>query len=138
MFAMTEKLLHTIRLVLGDPSGDGHGRTSTHSFRSSLTPDEVRQAYHKGVGIVGFDLIREEVNTNGNRFRLKPEYQEAMKAHSYANHINASYLNIDWIDYEMYIDIYLWIAKLGNPNLEVQCFTEPRYDIDIGGYRYES
>ncbi len=133
MFAMTEKLPHTIRLVRGDPSGDGHGRTSTHSFRSSLTPDEVRQAYRKGVGIVGFDLIQEEINTNGNRFKLKPEYREAMKTHGYVSDVD-----VDWIDSETYIDIYLWIAKLGNPNLEVQWFTEPRYDIDIGGYRYEN
>jgi len=133
MFVMTEKLPYTIRIVRGDSSGDGHGRTSTSFYLSSLTAQEVRAAYRKGVSILGFDLIEEERNSGGRRFQLKLEHRETMKAHGFANE--------NWdessIDYETYGEIYFWIVKLGNPNFEVKWTPEPDDAVEIGGYCYE-
>lgn len=130
MFVMTEKLPYTIRIVRGDSSGDGHGRTSTIFYLSSLTAREVCAAYHKGTNILGFDLIQEEGNS-GYRYKLKPECQEAMKAHGYTGEFETR------IDYETYSEIYFWIVKLGNPNFEVKWISEPDDKVEIGGYHYE-
>ena len=44
---MKEKLKNRLKFVLGDDSGDGHGRTDTYFVKSNITVDKFREAHFK-------------------------------------------------------------------------------------------
>lgn len=57
-----EKLPFMINLVLGDDSGDGHGRTETVTIRSNIDKEEVSKAYKAGVNVTGIDVENDVAN----------------------------------------------------------------------------
>jgi hypothetical protein len=50
------ELKHRIRLIMGDPGGDGHGRYSERICASNLSGKELKEAYTTGTKLLGFDF----------------------------------------------------------------------------------
>ena len=52
--------MHTINLVLGDWSHDGHGITDTVTIKCSHTSEQIKEAYNQAVKNLGFpDLVED-------------------------------------------------------------------------------
>ena len=50
------KSLNNIRLRIGDPSDDGHGRVEDIFILSFLTPLEIEKAFEKGSSLLGVNI----------------------------------------------------------------------------------
>ncbi|MDD3412559.1 MAG: hypothetical protein PHY47_01020 [Lachnospiraceae bacterium] len=48
--------MHNFKIILGDPTWDGHGRHEEYIFLSSAPLKEVEKAYKKGVAFIGLDV----------------------------------------------------------------------------------
>ena len=127
---MTEGLKHTIRVVMGDPSGDGHGRTSSDLIESSLNRSEIQDAYRAGSKILGFDLVELEKNRRDRRL-LSDENVAALVANGYEYEIEKGEV---WK--HEYGFLFLWIAKLGNPSFVYEFCRVAVPQLEIGGYDY--
>lgn len=125
---MTEGLKHTIRVVMGDPSGDGHGRTSSDLIKSSLNRSEIQDAYEAGSKILGFDLVELEKNRRSRRI-LSDENVAALAANGYE-------IEGGEVWKEEYMHLFLWVAKLGNPSFVHEFCREAVPQLEIGGYNY--
>lgn len=127
--------METIRLVVGDWSGDGHEKTQTIYIESNLSTDQLTKAYKNGCKVIGFKLIdyiaddylddaigEDEINklqTTGfdiSKIKTEPDF----------NGRTAS------LYVQNYVDIYLHIVKLGNPKFKFEIVNPPY--LNIGGY----
>jgi hypothetical protein len=122
-----------IELIVGDWSNDGHGRTRMFTIASNLTKAELEKAYEAGVKIVGFDPKH-----------FVEDYQQSyLPAEQILRLIELGIK--DWVapdddddeDVEIYPDAYkdiwLFVAKLGNPEFEFE-LNVPSETIKVGGY----
>jgi hypothetical protein len=123
---------HEIQLVMGDWSGDGHCQTETVYIRSNLSKEELKQAYLKGVDITGVHL------TSGIARNYEDSIfpQDAVDSLVKFGFKPSEFLGDDEDDWIVYTDgfylIWLFIAKIGNPELE---WEEAKSDsLEIGGY----
>jgi hypothetical protein len=150
-----------IELVVGDWSRDGHNQSESFTFNTNMPASEVAKAYKKGCEIVGFDLSKDiasdyEENRIGwdNLQTLRsfglPEGslddettpEQSKKQNEMWQ--NTSYLKNspnatrDWsgacLSPETFCNIYLFIAKLGNPELEYKPALTYSDKLTIGGY----
>ena len=124
----------TIRLVVGDWSGDGHDKTDGFIFRTNWPKESAIKAYTKGAKILGFDLhsdycngyqdsgIPEEaiatLEKNGLLDREKDEWYE-----------DEGYL----IGPTMWATLYMRVAQLGEPNFTFK-ESVSKSEINVGGY----
>lgn len=133
------KLPFTITLILGDPSGDGHGKSKTIVFNSNLNVTDIGLAYKKASKELGFDLISDVCNDYEDNFVPKDIFDTLVK----------NGMEYDLSDYEKnqledadtrginiytdeYLNIYFFIVFFGNKNFEYEITNYPV--IDIGGY----
>jgi hypothetical protein len=128
---------HRICLTVGDWSGDGHEQSDNFYILSSLDKDSLAAAYKKGVEAIGFDLKKE-----------LDEYEEGVISSDKLRLLSKHGLLSDWgfdeeklsEDWELYheIDTYaeLWlrIAKVGDPQLEFELVEDNAPTLHIGGY----
>lgn len=128
---------HRICLTVGDWSRDGHEQSDDIYILSSLDKDSLAGAYKKGVETIGFDLEK-ELN----------EYEEGVISSDKLRLLSKHGLLEDWgfdeenlsEDWELYheIDTYaeLWlrIAKVGDPQLEFEYVNDNIPTLHIGGY----
>lgn len=130
-----------IVLAVGDWSGDGHGKADNFVFKTNLTSKEIKEAYKKGVEICGVDItnqcqdyedstVTKNVWNNLLKYELISKYhlKEVENEPSWSTIKHNTYLNP-----EEYVNIWLGIAKLGNPDLEFER-SGPENTIPIGGY----
>lgn len=133
------KLPFTITLLLGDPSGDGHGKSDTIVFNSNLNKEEIQDAYKKASKELGFDLISDICDDYEDNYLPKKIYNILIKngmkydlneyeIKELAKHKSKG-VNI-YID--EYLNIYFFIIKFGNKDFEYEITNCPV--IDIGGY----
>merc|ERR1719230_615888 len=54
--AMPAPKKHRIRLVSGDDTGDGHGKSTDFTIMSNLDDEELKSAYRSGVEVLKFDV----------------------------------------------------------------------------------
>ena len=54
--AMPAPKKHRIKLVSGDDTGDGHGKSTDFTIMSNLDEEELGNAYNQGVKILNFDV----------------------------------------------------------------------------------
>lgn len=130
---------HIITLVLGDWSHDGHNQSETVNIRTNLNKKEMEKAYRAGTEKLGFDFCA-EVAEDYEDNSVPSEYWELLKQAGYKNEglekeavkFNDGEISL-WTD--SFIDIYLFIVKLGNDKFESErLLDKDNPQIKIGGY----
>jgi hypothetical protein len=119
---------HTVELVLGDWSDDGHGKTATFVITSNLDGSGIEKAYQAGTKILGFDFSETVCEDYGDT-SLPISVLEKLVEHGF----DKSTLECEdslWRD--SFRDIYLFIVKLGEPNFEFSFILLD--SLKIGGY----
>ncbi len=124
---------HRIDLILGDPSGGGHGKSQTVVINSSLSKHELLAPYQAGTKLVGFDFIN-EVCKEYEDCRMKREYKTKLLELGFFDFYEDG-LDQDtcYLDQELFAQIFLFICKLGDTLFEYQIVESNSY-INIGGY----
>lgn len=144
-----EDLIHKITLVLGDWSNDGHGKTELFTIDSNLNTKEVLRAYKKVSKKLGFNFI-EDVCADYQECSIYKEHikiliQNGLKLETvflddWALKEAREVLESDGDDdislwTEPYIEIFLFIVKLGYPGFEYN-HAKSNQHINIGGYGF--
>ena len=107
-------------------------------IKTNLTKEEVCKAYNDGVKIVGFNFID----------KFCTEYDETSIDHDTAKKlVELGLQNFElakkgweikngyWLNADNFLDIYLFICKLGNPEFVYEKVEDRGLpSIDIGGY----
>ena len=136
---MKNRLTNQVEIVVGDWSGDGHGKTDTTMIKSSLSGTGIWKAYKKGIEIVGFDLT--EFGSDYEDGYLPTEHYEKLLELG---------CTIEVDDYdpkdadedkpekvplysESYVDLFLFIVGLGDPEFRYK-EADTSDSIHIGGY----
>lgn len=129
-------MVNIINLTIGDWSNDGHGKTSSVTISSNLSEEEIRDAYSVGSKIVGFDLS-ESVCSDYQDTSLSVAYLSSLVKHGFdeqsiygykRNHGGFHLVEQD------FVNIFLFIVKLGNSNFEFNIVKNN--EICIGGYGF--
>lgn len=135
---------HSISLVLGDWSRDGHGKVATFYIRSNLTKEELSKAYSDGVKVVKVDLT-ENVCRHYEDYHIAKEtiakfcevpiLCELLKAYiedpmeEYFDSATGKVL----CDEDLFGELWLAICKVGSPEFTFE-YVEEGDAINIGGY----
>lgn len=126
-----------IKLVVGDWSHDGHNQTDSVQILSNLSKNSINRAYENGSYKIGFDfknsicveyednsLCKEKLNILLDH-GLWPDDAESLKKDEEEL----------YLDSDQFIDIYLFIAKLGDSGFKYKIINyEENPSINIGGY----
>ena len=125
-----------ITLIVGDKSHDGHGMTESIDVESNLSRAELLEAYSLGCEIVGFDL-KKEVAREHQDCSL-PEHMALRlreKGYTWEGDDDLDGLKLSDISLypEWFVDIWMFIASLGNSKLSWSMSTANPI-IGIGGY----
>jgi hypothetical protein len=126
-----------IRIVIGDPSGDGHGRSDSLTISSNLTRSQLFVAYQLGIEKLGFDITEEirSGRTSVSKEDLTPDQVAKLRSNGYDP--ERLYLEDDgYVDIETFRHIYLFTCKLGNPSFEYTTKRETVETIEIDGYGF--
>lgn len=125
-------MTHKISLVLGDWSDDGHGKTDIVTIESNFTPAKIKKAYKKGTELVGVDLT-EDVCSEYEEHQMTPEHYEVFKASGVLGDLSDESWD-RYLDSDTFAELYLWVAKQGNPEFEYKIVPNSSASINIGGY----
>jgi hypothetical protein len=125
--------MHTVNIVVGDWSHDGHSMTETYTIESNLTGDEIEAAYKKGTEKLGFDLVEdccaEYEDNQVSLEQIKMLEASGFDISKFDKDKNGNYCGI-WHD--LFVELYLHVIKLGDDSFKWD-WTESE-DINIGGY----
>ena len=124
--------VNRISLLMGDESRDGHGETESLVLDTNRTRKELEKAYKKGARKLGFDFELKAANEYGTRRLAKPVF-EALKKLGWP--VPEGFEKTRELDTDIYADIWIFLAKLGDPKLEVYVQTPDSVEeLYIGGY----
>lgn len=135
-------------LVMGDWSDDGHGKTDLTIINSNLAREQILKAYKKASKKLGFDLTKDicadycdshipvdclkALVQNGldldKVFDTDYDVKEARQAMEGENSEDVAL----WP--HSFIEIFLFIVKLGNQDFEYEIVESDAATINIGGY----
>jgi len=119
---------YIINLVLGDWSNDGHGRTTTFNIFTNLSKDEIDQAYKLGTNHLGIDFCDEICDHDSTILPI--EVYDKLRKNGYTGKFKL-YKGEIYPDIDDFVDIYLFLVKLGNPKFKYMNISDnPLY---IGG-----
>ena len=127
-----------ITLVIGDWSTDGHGRVERVHIVTNRTESGLRLAYKKGATIVGLDLTAEVAHEYEDSTLRVDALRKLVEAGYPITRLddeegNEIFADSEYLSPEEFAEIWLFIARKGDPDLEVEIVQEgPR--INIGGY----
>lgn len=141
-----------INIFVGDHGGDGHDKQRHLTFESNLSKTQMNEAFDKGSQILGFDFTN-EVAIEYEDSEIPIEMWNKIKTAGYTCHLDdeESYIKLiakpkneraPWersnpkgpsVNMNEFIDIVLFICKLGNPNFEYEESIDDD-DWHIGGY----
>lgn len=119
-----------VNLIVGDWSDDGHGKTETYAIESNIERNEITHAYNKAL----------KQNPKLNDFeQLCEGYEDSSIPEEFLDELKRlGYQAPAWMEKELrisrdeFVDIYLFIVKVGNPAFE---YSKVRAnEINIGGY----
>jgi hypothetical protein len=140
---------YQIRLVLGDWSHDGHNQTDTKVINSSLNRDELIAAFQLGAAASG---LLPQAQHHSTYLTVAEEYEDSKLARKeYARLAVLGVVPIDpnefpfdeeidreddtiYLDEGSYTELWLAVAKFGNPALEYALVSDTMPSINIGGY----
>lgn len=132
-------LTNVVELLMGDPSGDGHGRARSFYIRTNLTIKQIEAAFKKGAKKVGLDISKCcEDYEDGS---LTKEQLEILKEAGWdpENCWNYKYakehgqLDLDEsfsLSTDEFADIYIFTVYQGNQNFEHEELNSEQIDID--------
>ena len=124
----------TINLVMGDWAIDGHGQTETVTISSNLPKDALIQAYEAGEVKADVKFQKEVASVYEDNFiscRIVNKLAEhGFNIKEFSEDISPS--ERGYILADSYHLVWLWIAKLGNPNFDYELVNISK--INIGGY----
>ena len=132
--------MHTITLITGDWSGDGHEKTDSVTISSNLSPKELEEAFIRGEKVIGIDFANQFRDYESNQ--LPFEMIQKMSKHFDTGYdvpqdIDPSEVDSSRYDETLYSNdyVHLWleIAKIGNPELVYE-FCKTGLTLSIGGY----
>ena len=125
--------MNAISLTMGDWSHDGHNKTKTVTISCNLDRDALEEAYEAGVKKTDVDL--EEIAADYEDNEFPQGVIDILRGFGF---IPEEFLGKSWRDESVWIvdtdgfwRIWLFIAKVGNPELE---FEQCEATINIGGY----
>jgi hypothetical protein len=129
--------MYNIELVLGDWSRDGHNQTESFMILSSLDCGSLERAYKKGSKLVGFNLSEQvchgyednEIDNDHLDKLISLGFNASiLEQYEYCKYTNVP-IQLSTNDFYM---IYMFIARLGNPELKYESLDSE--SINIGGY----
>lgn len=133
---------HTITLTVGDWSHDGHSKTEVVTVRCNIDKKNLEKAYKNGTKKVGFNLT-ENVCADYEDMSVTPEIIKKLK--------DAGINSEDFIENESdegdddncwsfaynceaFADLWMTIAKLGDPDIKYELCEDNDTNINVGGY----
>lgn len=133
---MRDKLTN---LIVGDWSRDGHERSDTYLISSNLDGPGIKEAFKKGSKIVGFNLT-DDVAADYRSVSLPTELCEKLWDNGHRFGLQDGEILADSLDEnglylwpEAFVEVYLFIVKLGDPSFEHE-FVRGSHTINVGGY----
>ncbi len=127
-------LPYMINLVMGDQSGDGHGRTEHVTIISNLEKKDIEIAYKAGAKKTKVDLSK-NIACDYEDNKISKEIIEKL--------IKFGFKGLDYVVgsddcYSLWSDTYsylwLFLVSVGNPDFKYEVINDDSPDIDIGGY----
>ena len=123
-----------IKLVVGDWSSDGHGRTTTFMVETGglVDGDVLKKFYQRGVEAVGLDITK----------FVCADYEDSLLPQWAIRKLMAAGWD-HWefdprehhLDPEQFMEIWLFIAGRGCPDLKVRVLGHDEVpSINLGGY----
>lgn len=143
-----KSLTHIVNLVVGDWSHDGHSITETVTVATNVSRVQLYKAYKTGAAKVGLDL-EEEVAADFEDNLVQIEQWRKLEAagltlesvfnsktcYELKNARQALAAGLPFHVYvEDYARIWLFIAQLGNPDVQYKVKPVDIATINIGGY----
>ena len=131
---------NSIRLVVGDWSGDGHEKTQDIWILSNRTEKQIQKAYKAGTKQVGFDLSEtvcrnyEDCYISKEKLKTLASLGMVLRSHDGTPYELEQDEDRFVMEAETFADMYLFIASLGDPDLKYQYDYTPDNHINIGGY----
>lgn len=129
--------MHRVKLVLGDPGGDGHDKHDSVEFMCNKNGNEIGQLYDMGVKLHTCDITSqcEEYEDSS----LSEEYIQLAKAT--LGHFPEAKKILDdseangYIEETKFAKLFMYTVKQIAPDFEFEMVV-PDYnnEIDIGGY----
>jgi len=137
-------LVHTITLVMGDWSHDGHSKTYNAYIKSNLDVKQIQKAYEIGSKAIKIDLVED----------ICADYEDqTLKFKDFKKFIDAGFLkkydgfnedelksiknktDLEYIDTDLYLELYLFTVFCGSDKFKYEILENPDdTNIDIGGY----
>lgn len=122
-----------IRLILGDPCGDGHGRSATYVIKSNLTKEEIIKAYDGGVNKIGVDVIN-NVCSEYEESHVEECVIDKLIKFGYQSNLDTNNDGEFYVNKDDFVDMFLFIVKVGNHEFQFNMEKDDTKTIDIGGY----
>lgn len=120
-----------VHLIVGDYDNEGHEKTETRTFEVNCSAKQLNNAYKKGAKRINYDFELKVANEVGKE-KLPKKVLAVLVEHGWSPRTVLAHNRELYVD--DYVDIWLFIAKLGNPKLEAKPVTSVRDEIPIGGY----
>lgn len=134
---MSKELKHQINLVLGDWSGDGHNQTATVTIKCNLNKKELENAFNAGCMKTGVNFD-DDVASDYEDNKISEEVVEKLSKHGFKIKDYSEDEEPEDGGYSLWTDGYaaawMFIAKVGNSELEYEEMTSDSPNINIGGY----
>ena len=134
------KFAHTVNLIVGDWSDNGHGKTETFTVNCNLDKKALEKAYKAGVKKTQVDLTK-DVATNFEDNSISRDAVDKLGKHGFKISDHSDDVPYpDEIDCEAslwsdgFATTWLFIARVGNPELEYEFVVDNTSTINIGGY----
>lgn len=123
-----------IKITLGDKSRDGHGLTETFFFESNRTAAEVAEAYRAGMKKLKWDfganVCAEYEDSVITHRQIKPLLDAGYRYEGYDEVIDPDE-ELD-VDGEWFVDMFLFIVKLGDPQAQLEIVDIQEVPLYIG------
>lgn len=126
-----------IKLLVGDPSNDGHGKTESLIIDSNLSIKQLESAYKKGSKTLKFDLFKycndwEDAKIPFKEWKKLIDNGLDVKDFGCYDQIEEEF-DTSFLYSLDYFTVYLFICKFGNNDFKYS-ITEEANVLNIGGY----
>eukprot|EP00759_Apiculatamorpha_spiralis_P045053 PhF_6_TR4182/c0_g1_i3/m.5620 len=135
--AKEEEDLQLISLVVGDWSGDGHGQTHTIYVKCNCSSQDLQSAFQKGCTKLNFQFQKVIASEYEKSTITKAQVKLLLDGGvAYAKEIlhciELNRCDIYSLEMDSYINLWIEIAKIGEPSLIVS--KSDVQTVVIGGY----
>lgn len=131
--------MNKIKLVAGDWSSDGHGMTEVIWIESNLNINDLKKAFKKGCKITNVKFENVAASYQDSTISIEDVAKLEKFGFDISKYSEDEEPDDDaWIlrDIDAFCDIWLWIAKIGNPDFQYNMIHVNEPAINIGGYGF--